>query len=612
MGQSVGEPARVLLLFSSLLFLGTVGRVNTIGAGRASENHNHRVLEFLDVVKGHAEFRVSDKPVQGHFLGVADQQLRNEYPWVSRRLLQSNEILETSEEHKELWRPRLDLNLDQILEHSSHNTQQYLTDDSEGAGILGTLSEAGLIYVKEVLVNQILKEITPLSLPDIHSQAKSPIGQVDTTITHIELSGANVSYSDVDLGKTGITVFAGDIKARMRFHWKYECTSSYIPFPVTDGGWADVEVTGMQAGVTFTLQAHNGTLRLTVVECGTYIEDLDIELHGGASWLYQWFVYAFDDEIRAAVEGAITSAIISGARKLDTFLLGLPRSLPIDDISAVDVTVVEDPFVSPTFLSVGVKGEFISLKKPTVPLQPDHSLPPGIFCSESAKMITIAVCDYVINSAAKVYFEAGVLDWLVDELPQESMLNTAFWKWLIPQLYKKYPNDDMALDFSVSSAPQVELSKDGAKAFAGADMTIIVKTNNGSVPVACLSMTFSMDAIAGLEGNNITAQVTLNDLTLQLKWSEIGKFPVKLMQSTVRTLISKVIIPILNHSLKKGFPLPVFPAIDLQNADVRYDNGYILICSDVHYKGGYIKPSVRPPDELSLTVFLENDFLSGR
>jgi hypothetical protein len=32
-------------------------------------------------------------------------------------------------------------------------------------------------------------------------------------------------------------------------------------------------------------------------------------------------------------------------------------------------------------------------------------LPPGIFCSESAKMITIAVCDYVINSAAKVYFE---------------------------------------------------------------------------------------------------------------------------------------------------------------------------------------------------------------
>jgi hypothetical protein len=39
-----------------------------------------------------------------------------------------------------------------------------------------------------------------------------------------------------------------------------------------------------------------------------------------------------------------------------------------------------------------------------------------------------------------------------------------------------------------------------------------------------------MDAIAGLVGNNITAEVTLKDLNLQLKWSEIGKFPVKLMQ----------------------------------------------------------------------------------
>jgi lipopolysaccharide-binding protein len=114
----------------------------------------------------------------------------------------------------------------------------------------------------------------------------------------------------------------------------------------------------------------------------------------------------------------------------------------------------------------------------------------------------------------------------------------------------------------------------------------------------------SMDAIASLVGNNITAEVTLKDLNLQLKWSEIGKFPVKLMQSTVRMIVAKVIIPILNLNLKRGFPLPVFPAIDLQNADVRYDDGYILICSDVYYKGGSIKPSVEPLQELSSPALL--------
>ncbi len=83
----------------------------------------------------------------------------------------------------------------------------------------------------------------------------------------------------------------------------------------------------------------------------------------------------------------------------------LPRSLPIDDTSAIDVALVEDPFLGPNFLTVCANGEFVSLKKPTVPPQPGHSLHPGIICSGLEKMVTIAISDYVINSAAKVYFE---------------------------------------------------------------------------------------------------------------------------------------------------------------------------------------------------------------
>jgi len=52
------------------------------------------------------------------------------------------------------------------------------------------------------------------------------------------------------------------------------------------------------------------------------------------------------------------------------------------------------------------------------------------------------------------------------------------------------------------------------------------------------------------------------------------------------------VIPILNFNLKKGFLLLVFPTIDLQNANVRYDDGYIFICSDVYYTCGKIKPYV--------------------
>ena len=84
--------------------------------------------------------------------------------------------------------------------------------------------------------------------------------------------------------------------------------------------------------------------------------------------------------------------------------------------------------------------------------------------------------------------QAGFLEWLVDELPQESWLNTHFWRWLIPQLYKKYPNMDMALAFACSGPPTVQLQTDGVTANAAAELNLLVKTDGKSLPVACISL----------------------------------------------------------------------------------------------------------------------------
>jgi hypothetical protein len=45
-----------------------------------------------------------------------------------------------------------------------------------------------------------------------------------------------------------------------------------------------------------------------------------------------------------------------------------------------------------------------------------------------------------------------------------------------------------------------------------------------------LGQALSMDAIVNVVSNNITAEATLNDLHLALKWSDIGNFPVNLLQ----------------------------------------------------------------------------------
>lgn len=83
------------------------------------------------------------------------------------------------------------------------------------------------------------------------------------------------------------------------------------------------------------------------------------------------------------------------------------------------------------------------------------------------------------------------------------------------------------------------------------------------------------------------------------------------VQPTLRTIVSKVIIPLLNVKLGNGFPLPVIPAVDLENADIRYEEGYIFICSDVHYKGGLIKSIQLPAnDALLWSISVDSTIMS--
>ena len=46
----------------------------------------------------------------------------------------------------------------------------------------------------------------------------------------------------------------------------------------------------MEVGVSMGIKNQNGSLKLTVMECGCYMKELDITLNGGASWFYQVYV----------------------------------------------------------------------------------------------------------------------------------------------------------------------------------------------------------------------------------------------------------------------------------------------------------------------------------
>lgn len=477
---------------------------------------------------------------------------------------------------------------DEILQYSEllfRETARY-SDSEDTPGIWITISQGGLDYVKDVLVAQITQNVTPRRLPDVTKSTNVPfVGNVNAYFTNVTLIRAEVPDCTISFGKSGIALQGSEVRVGLTLDWNYTYSAGWFSTPISDRGGANIEVEDMQAGIAVDIQEHGGALNLIVLQCGSYIKDLDVQLDGESLWLYQWLIDELKEHICAKVEDQLTAQLQTGVQKLDSLLLELPQQVPVDDTSELNFTIVHAPIISPTSISIGVNGQFGSLISAGKIVKHVLKVPPGLLCSGDMKMVTIALSESVLNSAAAIYYNAGLLNWLVDKVPDQTFLNTSKWKYLIPQLYEQYPNKDMNLNFTVSSPPIVAVNLDGMEGIATAYMIIQVVDNSEILQVACISIAASVYGSTSLNGNNITGVVGLNDFSLDLEWSHVGNIHLKLAKVFIRTLVKDVLLPLLNLSLRRGFPLPVVPFMELKNADIKYGDGFILVCTDAQYTG---------------------------
>lgn len=84
--------------------------------------------------------------------------------------------------------------------------------------------------------------------------------------------------------------------------------------------------------------------------------------------------------------------------------------------------------------------------------------------------------------------QAGLLQHMVDKVPDQFLLNTASWRFLIPRLYRKYPNKDMLLNISAISPPSVRINVGRIDTTVDLDVIVNVLGSDDIVPVACISL----------------------------------------------------------------------------------------------------------------------------
>ncbi|KAK1389090.1 Lipid-binding serum glycoprotein family protein [Heracleum sosnowskyi] len=460
-----------------------------------------------------------------------------------------------------------------------------LTDESFMSMLI---SQSGLDFLKQLLVNNAVASITPLQLPQIEKTVKIPfLGGIHVVLSNITIYHVDVPSSYIKPGDTGIAIVASGTSCNLSMNWHFSYGTWLVPLSIADSGHASVQVEGMEIGLTLGLKIQEGVIDISLLEGGCLVKDIIIKLDGGASWLYQGMLDAFQGQIASAVENAIAKALEQGVLKLETFLEGLPKEIPVDDTASINVTLVNDPLISNNSIGLEINGLFTRTEKGKVSTVFHKNSQSLVSCTNSPKMLGILLDEAVFNSASALYYNAEFMIWTVDTLPDQAILNTAWWRYLIPQLYKKYPNDDMNLNISLSAPPVVRISPHGISATVYADLIIDVLEGGNLVPVVCISLVIRGSGSVKLVQNNLAGSLQLDDFTTQLKWSQIGKLHMYLIQPVVWTLIETVCLPYANSRLGKGFPLPIIHGFTLQNAEIVFSDSAVTVCSDVTFTDSY-------------------------
>jgi len=449
--------------------------------------------------------------------------------------------------------------------------------------ISAVISQSGLDFAKDLLVSHAAETLTPLSVPDIERSMSIPlVGSVRMTASGIVLHGLNVTNSTVAVGETGVVVAASLARANLTMGWSYSYSAWVVT--VSDCGNASIQVEGMEVGVSMGMKNQNGSLKLSVMECGCYMKEIDITLNGGASWFYQVFIDAFSNHIRSSVENAITKKIMEGALKLDSLLGNLPKKIDLDSVAAMNVTFVNDPLFKSSSVEFDIDGLFVPSNETVVPRDMilgdiKYALPLG----SSSKMLWISLDEDVFNSVSDLYFKAGLLQRMVDKIPEQFLLNTASWRFLVPQLYKKYPNDNMLLNISAISPPYVRINVGRIDATVDLDVTVNVLDSGKIIPVACMSVSVAVSGAAAVSGNNLGGRVELDYFSFTLKWSRVGKLHTVLVQNVLRIFLKHLFVPYVNSYLEQGFPLPIIKGFSIRDAYILTSFSKLIVSCDVTF-----------------------------
>ncbi|NXD41172.1 BPI protein, partial [Copsychus sechellarum] len=247
----------------------------------------------------------------------------------------------------------------------------------------------------------------------------------------------------------------------------------------------------------------------------------------------------------------------------------------VDGKIGIDYSLVAPPRATAQYLDLDLKGEFYSLAhRSTVPFSPL----PLAFPSDHDRMVYFGASSYFFNTAGIAYHEAGALVFEITEamIPKEAgfKLDTSVFSAFIPQLEEMYPNMPMKFRLSAPTAPFLTIGPGGISFQPIVDaQAYVILPDSSLAPLFLLSLVRNVSAVINERSGRIVGSLDVGRYRGEQPLagqSIAGAVSVRMMQSIMNYLTSRVVLPRLNARLNEGWRLPMPNRIQLSNVLVKF------------------------------------------
>mmetsp|Transcript_11305 Transcript_11305/g.42355 ORF Transcript_11305/g.42355 Transcript_11305/m.42355 type:complete len:536 (-) Transcript_11305:1505-3112(-) len=465
-------------------------------------------------------------------------------------------------------------------------------------GLKVTVNQHAFSYLLDQLLPKLRTVISTIQIPDISASIKTPIGHVDFTLSAMRLGGVSLPSAQLLIQNGGLKASVLQVSLSASGNWHYREHS----WPhISDHGSIDVHVglSSLDLNVQAVLDpSHKSGLRVSMPSAQLHFSSFSIKVHGGASWLYNLIISALKGSIEKSIEKAISEQVPPQVTKqLQSMLDQQDLQVPISNGVFLAFDPREVQFVDNDHVTLGASGEFI--KKDVPPCPGDPSSTPD---TVNNKMVQIFITDHVLTSAGWTFDKAQLMQTLVTQhdIPASwpVQLNTSYlpFKFAVPGLYAKYPDMGMQILFGTDQdvTPKATMSEEsGIDVVAiGTGVFKVVQPDGGIVDAFTLDLKLDLAIKAHVQDNVISGEVSLKNLTLGVKQSQVGDIQVSGLNDSVNFLVSNILVPIINAFATKGFPIPQLSDVNLVDPQLYVKDGHLEVYSDFTYSPDAHRPQL--------------------